>query len=115
MPASAGRNSLLDLTRTPGAFLVLEDGSAGFEHGIDDSPSLFHIILAGKQRGPPRHRVAQHALIRFHFVWTWMTARHHLDVLAFQCLAGSHDSRAHGYRYLGTDPESQMVLGQSAL
>ena len=44
-----------------------------------------------------------------------MTARHHLDVLAFHCLAGSHDSRAYGYRHLGTDPEPQMVLRQLAL
>jgi hypothetical protein len=39
-----------------------------------------------------------------------MTTGYHLDVLVFQRLAGSYDSRASGYRHLGTDPEPQMVL-----
>src|SRR6058998_3441849 len=112
MPASRRRNSLVDLTRTPGSFLVFVDRSAGLQHGIDDSPRLFHIILAGEQHGVSGHRVAQHALVRIHFVWTGMTTGHHLNRLASQHLARSHDSRAYGYRHLGTDPEPQMVLGQ---
>src|SRR5881296_3253281 len=115
MPASGGRDSLVDLTRTPGAFLVFVDRSAGLQHRIDDSPRLFYIILAGKQGGISRHRVAQHPLVRVHLVWTGMTAGHHLHRLAFQHLARSHDSRAYGYRHLGTDPEPQMVLRQITL
>src|SRR5207249_1520205 len=112
MPASGRRNSLVDLTRTPGAFLVFEDRSAGLQHGIDDSPRLFHIILTGEQHGVSCHRVAQHALVRVHLVWTRMAAGHHLHCLAFQDLARSHDSRAYGYRHLGTDPEPKMVPKQ---
>src|SRR5262249_21460106 len=105
MPASSRRNSLLDLSRPPGTFLVLVDRSAGLQHRVDDSPRLFHIILAGKQGGVSGYRVAQHALVRFHLVWTRMTAGHHLHAFAFQCLALTHDGRAHRYGHLRTDPE----------
>src|SRR6266545_6706194 len=115
MPASGRRNSLVDLTRTPGAFLVFVDRSAGLQHGIDDSPRLFHIVLAGEQCGVSRHCVAQHAFVRVHLVWTGMAAGHHFYRLAFQHLARSHDSRAYGYRHLGADPEPQMVPEQIAL
>ncbi len=115
MPAPGGRNSLLNLTWPPGAFVVFEDGRAGVQYGIDDSPGLFHIILARKQGGIACHRVAQYALVCFHFVWTGMTTRDHLDVLAFQCLAGSHYGRPNRDRHLRTYPESQMILRKSVL
>src|ERR1700760_1407732 len=106
---------MLGLVWSPGSFVVLKYGSVGVQHRIDDSPGFFHIILARKQGGIPCHRVAQYTLVCFHFVWTGMTTRDHLDVLAFQCLAGSHYGRADGDGHLGTDPESQMILRKSVL
>ena len=39
MPATGGRNSLVDLTRTPHAFLVFVDRSTGIQYRINDSPA----------------------------------------------------------------------------
>src|SRR5215475_4554627 len=48
MPSSGGRNSLSDFVRPPGAWLVHIYRSVRLQRRIDDSPGLFHIILAGK-------------------------------------------------------------------
>src|SRR5215471_13710915 len=50
-PACGRRNSLVDFTRSPGTGLVFVDWRSGPQHRVDDAPSLFHIILPGKQGG----------------------------------------------------------------
>src|SRR5262245_32866780 len=109
VPAPSRRNSLVDFTGTPRTFFVFVDGSAGLQHGIDNAPCFFHVVLTGKQGGVSRHCVAQHAFVRFHLLWSGMAAGHHLHILCFHPSARSHDSRAYGYRHLGTDPEPEMV------
>src|SRR5262249_21741152 len=115
MPASSRRTFLVDLTGTPRTCLVFVKGGAGLEHLIDNSPGFFDIVVAGKQGGVSCHRVSQHTFVRFHFLWSGMTAGHHLHLLRFHPSARSHNSRPHRYRHLGTDPEPEMVPRQSAL
>src|SRR5438034_16880 len=35
-----------------------------YEPGIDDSPRLFDVVLAGEQGRVSRHRIAEHPLVR---------------------------------------------------
>src|ERR1700730_4834781 len=83
MPASGGQNSLINLPWTPRAFFIFKEGSAGLQRRIDDSPRLFHVILAGKQGSISRHGVAQHAFIRLYVFRTRMTAGYHLHIFTF--------------------------------
>ena len=62
LPAARRRNSLIDFTRPPGTWLVFVYRGAGLQHRVNDAPGLFHIILAGKQGGIPRHGIAEHPL-----------------------------------------------------
>src|SRR6266481_2925728 len=115
MPASRRRHSLLDLARTPVAFLILENRRADLQHGIDDAPRLFDVILASKESGVTRHGVAEHALVRFHLPRAGMTAGHNFRHLTFHRLAWTHDCGADGDCHLGTDPETHVVPGQDTV
>lgn len=48
LPTIGRRDVLADFRRTPGVRLVLVDGRAGLERGIDDPPGLFDVILPRK-------------------------------------------------------------------
>jgi hypothetical protein len=58
LPTSGRRDFLIDLIWSPRVRLVLIDGGARFQHRIDDSPRLFDIVFAGKQRRVAGHGVA---------------------------------------------------------
>src|ERR1700733_312206 len=63
LPSSRGRNELVDLIWSPGAGLVIVDRGAGLQHRINDPPRLFHIVLAGEQRGVSGHGVSEKPLV----------------------------------------------------
>src|SRR5215470_10057105 len=90
-PASGRCNSLVDFTRSPGTGLVFVDWRPGLQHRVDDAPSLFHIILPGKQGGVSRHGVTEHAFVRIHLLGSGIMARQQLGLFANHLLFWIHD------------------------
>src|SRR5262245_55369214 len=78
-PAARGHDTLLDLGWPPRAGLVVVDRRARLQHRIDDTPRLFHVILAREQGGVALHRVTQHPLVGIHLVRVGVTGSHHLS------------------------------------
>src|SRR4029453_1257029 len=81
LPASGGCNSLVDLTGTPGTWLVFVHRCASLQHRVDDAPGLFNIILSGKQGRIACHGVPEHSLVRIHLFCTGVVARQQLPPL----------------------------------
>src|SRR5215510_14417699 len=82
LPASGGCNSLVDLTGTPGTWLVFIHWRASLQHRVDDAPGLFNVILAGKQGRISSHGVPEYPLVSIHLFCTGVVARQQLHLLA---------------------------------
>src|SRR5215510_1413200 len=104
LPAAGWRDAGVDVLRSPGAWLILVDGRASLQHGIDDSPSLFDVVLPREQGGVAVHGVAEHSLVSVHLVRARELSTHHLSGLADGLLPWRDDVRAHRDRDIRTDP-----------
>src|SRR4030095_3292586 len=107
LPASGGCNSLVDLTGTPGTWLVFVNRRASLQHRVDDAPGLFNIILSGEQGGISCHGVPEHPLVSIHLFCTGVAARQQLHLLADHLLLRVHHRQTKGARNIGTDAESE--------
>jgi hypothetical protein len=58
--------------------LIDMDRGWGFQDRIDDSPSLFDIILSCEQRRVTCHSITQNPLVGLHLFRTWMAAGYQL-------------------------------------
>src|SRR5271157_618673 len=114
LPATCGRD-LSNLARSPGIRIVFVNRRDRLQHGINDPPRLFHVVLASELRGVSRHGVSQQPLISFHLPGPRSTADDHFDGLTCYHLAGRHDRCAESDRNLGTDPKPQMIAVEFAL
>src|SRR5215510_12917587 len=114
LPASGGCNSLVDLTGTPGTWLVFVHRRASLQHRVDDAPGLFNIILSGKQGRISSHGVPKYPLVSIHLLCTGVVVRQQLHLLADHLLLRVHHRQTKGARDLRTDAESEIVLRRRA-
>src|SRR5262245_34138385 len=66
VPSTRRHDARVEIGRTPRAFLVFTDRRSRLEHGVDDPPCLFHVVLPGKERGIAGHGVTEHSFVRIH-------------------------------------------------
>src|SRR5262249_28268882 len=114
LPAARWRDLLINLTWAPATRLVFVDRSVGLQDRIDDTPSLFDIVLPGKQGGVPVHRVTEHAFVCIHLLCAGITARQQLGLFANHLLSWIHYGQAKSSRDVGTDSESPIIGGTTA-
>src|SRR5215831_6573517 len=114
LPATGGCNSLVDLTGTPGTWLVFVHRCTSLQHRVDDAPGLFNIILSGKQGRISSHGVPEYPLVSIHLFCTGVVVRQQLHLLTDHLFLRVHHRQTKGARDLGTDAESEIVLRRRA-